>query len=102
MKRSFLFAVAATALLSGCQTSNYVSSAATDGEGVTCNKIYQAFNAYAQDRQSASAWAQLSRLISPQAGTYADMGVSTASKYFEQVKASANIALAVRGCQPIR
>ncbi len=98
----YLFPIAVVALLSGCQTSSYMSSAATDGKGVTCSKIYQAFDAYAQDRQSAAAWAQLSRLISPQAGTYADMGVNTASKYFEQVKASANIALAIRSCQPIR
>lgn len=102
MKPLFFFVVAVTALLSGCQTSSYMSSAATDGDGVTCNEINQAFNAYAQDRQSASAWAQLSQLISPTAGRYADMGVNTAAKYYEQIKASANIALAVRGCQPVR
>lgn len=102
MKRLLLFVVAATVLLSGCQTSSYMSSAATDGNGITCNEIYQAFNAFARDRQSADAWAQLSRLISPTAGSYADMGVNSAAKYFDQVKASANIALAVRGCQPVR
>lgn len=101
MKPSLLVAVAAAALLAGCQTSSYVSSAATDGDGVTCNEIYQAFDAYSQDRQSASAWAQLSRLISPTAGNYAEMGVNTASKYYDQIKASANLALAMRGCQPL-
>jgi len=101
VKRPFLFALAATTLMSGCQTSTYMSSAATDGDGVTCNEIYTAFDAYKQDRQSADAWAQLSRLVSPTAGNYADMGVNTASRYFEQIKASANVALAVRGCQPV-
>jgi hypothetical protein len=101
VNRHFLFAISATILVSGCQTSTYMSSAATDGDGVTCNEIYTAFDAYRQDRQSADAWAQLSRLVSPAAGDYADMGVNTASKYFDQIKASANIALAVRGCQPV-
>ncbi|WP_286220568.1 hypothetical protein [Marinobacter apostichopi] len=101
MKRSFLFAIAAITLLSGCQTSTYMSSAATDGDGVTCSEIYQAFNAYDRDRQSAEALAQLSTLVSPEAGSYAEMGVNSASKYYEQIEASANIALAIRGCQPV-
>lgn len=101
MNRCFLLAIAAATVLSGCQTSSYMSSAATDGDGVTCNEIHTAFGAYKQDRQSADAWAQLSRLVSPTAGRYADMGVNTASRYFEQIKASTNIALAVRGCQPV-
>ncbi|RBP30682.1 hypothetical protein DET50_10797 [Marinobacter pelagius] len=101
MKYPLLVAVAATTLLSGCQTSTYMSSAATDGDGVTCNEIYQAFDAYSRDRQSASAWAQLSSLISPTASNYAEMGVNTASKYYDQIRASANLALSMRGCQPI-
>ncbi|MBW7470792.1 hypothetical protein K0B93_07355 [Marinobacter sp. F4218] len=88
-------------MLSGCQTSGYMTAAATDGDGVTCGEIYQAFNAYEQDRQSAAALAQLSRLVSPEAGSYADMGVNSASKYYDQIVASANIALAIRGCQPV-
>ncbi|WP_375177863.1 hypothetical protein [Marinobacter mobilis] len=101
MKRSFLFASAAATLLSGCQTSTYMSAAATDGDGVTCSEIYQAFNAYDRDRQSAEALARLSALVSPEAGSYAEMGVNSASKYYKQIEASANIALAIRGCQPV-
>jgi hypothetical protein len=33
---------------------------------------------------------------------YADMGVNQASRYYEEIKASANIALTIRGCQPIQ
>lgn len=102
MKPAFMFAIAATALLAGCQTSGYMTSAATDGDGVTCAEIYQAFDAYERDRQSASALADLGRVISPAAGSYADLGVNQASKYYEEIKASANIALAMRGCQPIQ
>jgi hypothetical protein len=92
----------AVGILAGCQTSTYVSSAATDGDGVTCNEISQAFNAYQQDRQSATAWSQLAQLISPTAGNYADMGVQKAAQYYDQIKATTNLALAVRGCQPVQ
>lgn len=100
MKRPLLFALAAT-MMTGCQTSGYMSTAATDGDGVTCSEIYQAFNVYERDRQSAEALAQLSQLVSPQAGSYAEMGVNSASKYYDQIEASANVALAIRGCQPV-
>ena len=99
--KSGIFFLAASAL-AGCQTSSYVSSAATDGDGVTCSEISQAFSAYRQDRQSADAWAQLAQLISPTAGNYADMGVNTAAKYYDQIKATTDLALAVRGCQPVQ
>lgn len=92
----------AVAIMAGCQTSNYVSSAATDGDGVTCREIDQAFAAYQQDRQSAAAWSQLAQLISPAASYYTDMGAQTAARYYDQIKATTNIALAVRGCQPVR
>lgn len=102
MKLSFVIAIATTALLAGCQTSTYMTSAAADGDGVTCAKIYQAFDSYESDRQSASALAELGTLVSPAAGSYANMGVNQASKYYEEIKASANIALTIRGCQPIQ
>lgn len=99
--RSLMLLLAAV-LLAGCQTSNYAASAATDGTGITCSKIQQAFAAYQQDRQSAEAWTQLAQLISPEAGNYATMGVNTAAKYYDQIKATTDLALAVRGCQPVR
>ncbi len=102
MKLKSSMLLMAVAALAGCQTSSYVSSAATDGDGVTCGEIYQAFSAYQQDRQSAGAWAQLGQLISPTAGNYADMGVQTAARYYDQIKATTNVALAVRGCQPVQ
>lgn len=102
MKFKSLMLFLAVAVLAGCQTTNYASSAATDGAGITCNKIHQAFSAYQQDRQSADAWTQLAQLISPAAGNYADMGVNTAAKYYDQIKATTDLALAVRGCQPVQ
>ncbi|WP_339802317.1 hypothetical protein [uncultured Marinobacter sp.] len=102
MKIKGLVPVLVAVTLTGCQTSANVSSAAADGDGITCNRIYQAFSAYQQDRDSAVAWAQLGQLISPTAGNYANMGVETAARYYDQIKATTDIALAVRGCQPVR
>lgn len=102
VKLKSLMLFLAVAALTGCQTSSHVSSAATSGEGVTCSNIYQAFSAYKQDRQSAETWTQLAQLISPTAGSYADMGVQTAAGYYDQIKATTDLALAVRGCQPVQ
>ncbi|MDF1820726.1 MAG: hypothetical protein P1U64_04100 [Alcanivoracaceae bacterium] len=100
--KSVSLSVFAALLLSGCQTGTYMSSAATDGDGVTCAEIYQAFQTYEQDRQSAAAWQQLSTLISPEAGAVAARGAEKAAQYYESTKASVNLALAVRGCQPVQ
>lgn len=101
MKYVYLFVIASLSVISGCQTSAFVSSAASDGDGVTCSEIYQAFDAYDRDRQSAEAWRQLSILISPDADTIAAQGADKAAQYHAQAKAGANIALAIRGCAPI-
>lgn len=89
-------------VLAGCQTSGYMASAATDGDGVTCNEIYRAFDTYERDRQSARALRDLSQLVSPSAGAIATSGIQSAETYYPQVRGSANLALAVRGCQPVQ
>ena len=102
MKIPVIGTVLAASVLAGCQTSSFMTSAATDGDGVTCAEIYQAFRAYEQDRQSAAALRQLSVLISPDAGTIAEQGADKAAQYYAQAKAGANLALAIRGCQPVQ
>jgi len=102
LKKAVVSAVLAVFSLTGCQTSGYMSSAVNDGDGVTCAEIYNAFDAYQSDKQSAQALAQLSELVYPGSGSYAQQGMSSADGYYEQAKASANIALAVRGCQPVK
>ena len=102
MKYFVLVALPLAVLVSGCQTGTYMSSAATDGDGITCNEIYQAFQAYDRDRQSAAAWQQLSVLISPEAGNIANQGADKAAEYYQQVKAGVNLTLAIRGCAPVQ
>ena len=102
MRVPLIVALLAALLSSGCQTSSFMSSAATDGNGMTCAEIYEAFAAYQRDRQSAEAWRQLSAMISPEAGTIASQGADKAAQYYEQVKASVNLTLAIRGCPPVQ
>lgn len=102
MKKAAFSAVLAVVSLTGCQTSGYMSSAVNDGDGVTCAEIYNAFDAYQSDKQSAQALAQLTQLVYPDASSYAQQGMSSADGYYEQAKASANVALAMRGCQPLK
>lgn len=101
MKAVFPSVLLALVMASGCQTSTYLSSAAGDGDGVTCQEIHQAFQAYDRDRQSVEALRQLSVLISPDTGAIAGQGADKAAEYYPQAKASANLALAIRGCQPL-
>ncbi|MDX1590005.1 MAG: hypothetical protein R3296_13785 [Oleiphilaceae bacterium] len=101
MKIQPLFLLLAVSTLSGCQTSGYMASAANDGQGVTCNKIHQAFSAYDQDRQSATALAQLTQLVNPSAGSLAEQGIESTEAYYGQIKAITNITLSVRGCRPV-
>lgn len=102
MLQKSLLTLGAVLVLSGCQTSAYMSSAAQDGEGITCNKIYQAFDAYDRDRESASAWAELGQLINPVTSSYADMTAETAARYYDRIKAATNLSLSMKGCAPVR
>src|SRR5690554_7117432 len=97
-----MFAIAATALLAGCQTSGYMTSAATDGDGVTCAEIYQAFDAYERDRQSAGALADLGGVLGPAAGGFAVLGVNRGSRTYEELKAGGKFELAWGGGKPIK
>ena len=90
-----------TLAMAGCQTSSQLTSSVADGEGVTCNEIQQAFNAYEQDRQSAQAYRELTQLLSPTAGNLASKGISSADQYYDQIRLSTNLALATRGCSPV-
>lgn len=101
MKNAAMLALLLAGVLSGCQTSGYMATAASDGQGVTCNKIHQTFDAYDRDRQSVSALAELSQLVNPTAGSLAEQGVQSAEAYYGQIKAITNITLSVRGCQPV-
>ena len=102
MKRSFSILAFVVLALSGCQTSSQLTSAVADDDGVTCGEIRQAFQAYERDRKSAQAMKELSLMLSPSAGAIASDGVESAEGYYEQARISTNLALATRGCNPVR
>ncbi len=102
VKRSVLVLIVALFAVSGCQTSSQLTAAVSDEEGVSCGEIRQAFQAYERDRQSAQALKELSLMLSPSAGAYAAEGIESAEGYYEQIRISTNLALATRGCDPVR
>lgn len=88
-------------LLTGCQSAGYVQQVATDGDGISCDKIHQAFQAYQADRQSARALTELARLIHPESTGIADQAMADSGQYFQQIRTTTDITLAVRGCPPL-
>ena len=80
----------------GCETTGAVLGASKKGIGaLSCDEIYNTFNAYDRDKQTVDAAKQLSASLGiPYTG-----GSGTA--YFETVKTTANVALLAQGCTPL-
>lgn len=101
MRAAMLTLVPVLLALGGCQSMHTFQAQAARQEGVSCNAIHQAFNAYQRDRQSVQALTQLARLIEPKAGDAASNAISSVGYSYEEVRASTSIALAIKGCQPL-
>jgi len=85
--------------LVGCETSSQAYNMSQKGvDAFSCTEITKAFSAYSLDRQSASALTVLAPLISADIGTMTQDAIVTSDSYFAQAKASANVALLVKGC----
>ena len=94
--------ITAALLISGCQTSSQAYQMSQKGMGAfSCDEINKAFSAYEMDRQSAQALAVLAPLIYADAGNVTQNVSTTSEGYYQQAKASANVALVVQGCQPM-
>lgn len=89
-------------LLTGCQTAGQLGNMSMAGmNGLTCDQIYAAFNAYKQDRNSLDAWVQMVELVNPELNASAIAKGTNAAERYEQAVTYANIGLAVQGCQPL-
>jgi hypothetical protein len=96
-----LIAIAVTvASLSGCQTTTQMQNASSGGweNATSCSQIYAAFKAYDNDRQSLEILAQAAGVTEPNL-----QGVTpeTVDSYYENLRNSANLALILKGCQPL-
>ncbi|MDX2369373.1 MAG: hypothetical protein QNK36_13400 [Colwellia sp.] len=93
--------VALTAmLLIGCQTSNAIRSASSDGMAnmFTCEKVAIAFNAYDQDKDSFYALQQITGMVNIDDS---NLDSSKTASYFGMVKTGVNTALLLKGCPAI-
>lgn len=89
-------ALPAAISLTGCETTSAVIGASQKGLGaLSCNEIYNTFNAYNRDKQTVSAMKELSANLGiPYTGGSPD-------SYLQTAKASANVALLAQGCSPL-
>lgn len=64
----------------------------------SCDQIQGAFAAYDADRQSVDTLTNLGKMINVEYGELAGAAVESSDDYYEGVKDTTNIALAVKGC----
>lgn len=101
MNKIVAMAFVASALV-GCETSKQAYNMAGKGaEAFSCEEISKAFAAYKADRQSTAGLAVMAPLISADVGTISNSVLTTSDEYYNQAKASANLALGIKGCSPI-
>lgn len=101
MKRFVAIAALSVALF-GCETSKQAYEMSQKGmEAFSCEEVTKAFVAYKADRQSTSGLTVLAPLISADIGTMSSSVLTTSDEYYNQAKASANTALALKGCTPV-
>lgn len=98
IKKMNISVVAPTAiLLMGCQTSNAIRSASSDGMAnmFTCDKIETAFDAYDKDKNSFYALQQITKMVGIDSSNFDS---SKTVSYFGMVKTGVNTALMLKGC----
>jgi hypothetical protein len=86
-------------LATGCETAGQAKTMSSGGlEGVTCEQIRKAFEAYDADRSSFDALAELAGLTGYD---LTNVAKNNADAYYAKARDSANIALVVKGCKPL-
>jgi hypothetical protein len=94
-----LFAASLIVALAGCETAGQAKDMATEGTSAfTCEQIRAAFAAYDADRTSFEALAELSGMTGYE---FTHTASQTADVYYEKARNSANLALIVKGCDPL-
>lgn len=90
-------------LLSGCQTAGQLGAMSRSGiNGLSCNQIYAAFNAYERDRYSLDAWLQLLKIVKPELDAQALSANRTADQRYHDARVYASLVLMAQGCQPLQ
>ena len=87
------------ASLAGCEMAGQARNMSTEGAGAfSCEQIRSAFAAYDADRTSFDALAELSGMTG---FDFTQTAAQTADVYYDRARNSANLALIVKGCDPL-
>ena len=85
--------------VSGCEMTGEAKNMSTGGaDAFSCDQIRTAFAAYDADRSSFDALAELSGMTGFE---ITHTATQTADTYYEKARNSANLALIVKGCDPL-
>ena len=95
-----LSAAAIVVSLAGCEMAGEAKNMTSEGASAfTCDQIRTAFAAYDADRSSFDALAELSGMTG---FDFTQTATRTADTYYEKARNSANLALIVKGCDPLQ
>ncbi len=84
--------------LAGCEMAGEARNMSTEGANFSCDQIRAAFAAYEADRSSFDALAEVSGMTGLEITQSASQSADT---YYEKARNSANLALIVKGCDPL-
>jgi len=94
-----LFSVPLIFSLVGCEMAGEAKNVTSgDADAFSCDQIRAAFAAYDADRSSFEALAALSGMTGYD---FTQTTTQTADSYYEKARNSANMALIVKGCNPL-
>ena len=95
-----LIGISLVSLLTACEMAGEARNMTGDGASAfSCEQIRTAFAAYDADRTSFDALAELSGMTGFEITATA---TQTADTYNEKARNSANLALIVKGCEPLQ
>jgi hypothetical protein len=97
----YRFATTAALILfvTACEMAGQARNVTTGGaDAFTCDQIRNAFAAYDADRDSFDALAEISGMTGFE---ITNTATGTADTYYDKVRNSANMALIVKGCEPL-
>ncbi|MBT8129248.1 MAG: hypothetical protein HKO86_02860 [Gammaproteobacteria bacterium] len=94
-----LFGASLLIVLAGCEMAGQAKNISTgDAAAFSCDQIRTAFSAYEADRTSFDALAELSGMTG---FDFTQTATQTADTYYDKARNSANLALIVKGCDPL-
>jgi hypothetical protein len=101
LKTTLAFTAFATLALTGCQTVTALKSGSAGGMTnlASCPQIYSSFEAYDQDQLSIES---LGQTVGISSADLQGITPENVSRYYATIRDTANLALGVQGCEPLK